>query len=158
MAYAIEAGIQLSIDGSTWYKLTDHNREPIQIDTELIENQSRMANGSMRKYVISKKDTISTSWSFLPSKTAETVDGNYGASWIESFYKTNANLPIHLKVIQSGISVDPDLGTAPNDFYFKSAQQGSKEYSVFITNFSKTISKRTTTADYVDINIEFTEI
>ena len=58
MTYLIDSGIQISIDGTTWYKLTDHNREPIDIATELIETQSRMANGTMRKYVVSQKNNI----------------------------------------------------------------------------------------------------
>jgi hypothetical protein len=59
MAYLIDAGIQVSLNGTTWYKLTDHNREPIGFSTELIETQSRMANGKMRKYVVAQKNNIS---------------------------------------------------------------------------------------------------
>lgn len=158
MAYAIQAGIQISIDGTTWYRLTDHNRQPIQVDVELIENESRMANGSLRKYIVAKKHKVSTSWTFLPTKTTETADGNYGAAWIESFYKANAAIPIHLKVIESKISTDPSLANVPNEFNFKTSLLGSTEYDVFITSFSKTISKRSSLSDYVDMNIEFTEI
>ena len=158
MAYALNSGIHISLDNNTWYKLTDHNREPIDISVEVIESQSRMANGKMRKYVISKKDKISTSWSFVPTKTAETADGNYGAAWLESFYNANRGIPIYIKVVESKINVDPPTGSVPDDFYFKSASVASKVYSVFITNFSKTILKRTPVADYVNMNIEFTEI
>lgn len=158
MAYILESGIHVSLNGTTWYKLTDHNREPIQIETEVIETQNRMANGRLRKYVVSKKDTISTSWSFLPTKTVETVDFNYGAAWIESFYKANVGVPIYVKVIESIISVDPAAGSVPDDFNFKSSTYGSKTYSAFMTNFSKTLLKRTSVSDYVDISIEFTEI
>ena len=96
MAYLLEAGLQISLNGSTWYKLTDHNRDPIQISTDLIEQQSRMANGKMRKYVVAQKNKISCSWKYVPSKTTETVDGNNSAAWIESFYKSNAGMPIYL--------------------------------------------------------------
>jgi hypothetical protein len=168
MAYKIQAGLQVSLNNSTWYKLTDHNREPIQIDVELIESSSRMANGNMRKYVIAKKYKISTSWTFLTTKTTETADGNYSAAWMESFYKANAGIPIYIKVIESKINTDPAVGAIPDESgnNFKTAQTetaitnatGSRTYNVFITSFSKTISKRTPVADYVDINIEFTEI
>ena len=168
MAYKIQAGIQLSLDGSTWYKLTDHNREPIQIDVEMIESSSRMANGAMRKYVVAKKHKISTSWEFLPTKTAETADGNVGAAWMESFYNANAGIPIYVKIIESKLNTDPAVGAIPDESgaNFKTAQTetsttnatGSRTYSVFITSFSKTLSKRTPVADYVDISIEFTEI
>jgi hypothetical protein len=75
---------------TTWQKLTDHNRDPISISPELIETQSRMANGKMRKYVVAQKNNISVSWSYVPSKTSETADLNYGAAWLESFYQNNS--------------------------------------------------------------------
>lgn len=158
MRYPIKAGIQLSIDGSTWYSLTDHNREPIEIEPELIEKQNRMANGSLRKYIIAKKHKISTSWTFLPTKTSETADDNYGAAWMESFYNANAGIPVYIKLTESRISTDPATGSVPNDFYFQSSILGSKTYTVFITAFTKSISKRSRLSDYVDISIEFTEI
>lgn len=157
MAYLLEAGLQISLNGSTWYKITDHNREPIQISPELIEQQSRMANGKMRKYVVAQKNKISCSWKYIPSKTSESVDGNNSAAWLESFYKTNSGLPIYLKVISSELDTDAALGVAPNGT-FVTAQTGSKTYSVYITNFSKTIINRTKVSDYVDMSIEFTEI
>jgi hypothetical protein len=168
MTYKIQAGIQVSLNGSTWYKLTDHNRDPIQIDVELIESSSRMANGSMRKYVIAKKYKISTGWNFIPTKTTETADGNYGAAWMESFYKANAGVPIYVKVIESKLDVEPSAGSVPSEsgHNFKTAATeatvtdatGFRTYSAYITSFSKTLSKRTPVADYVDIKIEFTEI
>ena len=67
MAYLLESGIQISLTGAngTWQKLTDHNRGPIQVSPELIESQSRMANGKMRKYVVAQKNKISVSWKYL---------------------------------------------------------------------------------------------
>jgi hypothetical protein len=158
MAYALSAGIEVSLDGTTWYKLTDHNRQAIEITPEVIETQNRMANGSLRKYVVAKKNRISTSWTFLPTKTAETVDGNYGGAWIESFYSSNVGIPIHVKLINSRIDLDSAIGSIPDDFNFKTSVEGLRTYGAFMTSFSKTVSKRTTTADYVDISIEFTEI
>lgn len=168
MAYKIQAGVQVSLDGSTWYKLTDHNRESVQIDVELIESSSRMANGSLRKYVVAKKHKVSTSWAFLPTKTAETADGNYGAAWMESFYNANAGIPIYVKIIESKLNADPAVGAIPDESgaNFKTAltestttnATGSRTYSVFITSFAKTLVKRTPVSDYVDISIEFTEM
>lgn len=178
MAYLIQAGIQLSLGKTAlgavttdpaqmvWYKITDHNREPISISTELIETQSRMANGKMRKYVIDQKDSISVSWSYVPSKTSETADLNYSADWLESFYNNNAGVPIYLKVVSSGI--DPNtltteieqtrnIGSIPSGT-FVTAQYGFKSYAVFMNNFSKTIINRTKISDYVSMNIDFTEI
>jgi len=157
MAYTLQSGIHISFNNSTWYKLTDHNRQPIDINPELIESQARMANGKMRKYVVAQKNKISTSWKYVPSKTSECVDGNYSAAWLESFYKSNAGVPIYLKVISSELDPDPALGVAPSGT-FATAQTGSKTYNVFISSFDKTIIHRTTLSDYVDMSIEFTEI
>lgn len=158
MAYAIGAGIEVSLDGATWYKLTDHNRQPISYSPELIESSQRMANGKMRKYVIAKKEKISTEWRYVPTKTSECVDGNHGPAWLESFYKSNAGLPVHIKVISSEIDPDASVAGIPLETNFKTAQTGSKTYVTFITGFSKTLNHRTRLSDYVDMTIEFTEI
>jgi len=178
MAYLIDAGLQISLGQTAlgavttdptqmvWYKLTDHNRDAIDISTERIESANRMANGSMRKYVIAQKDKISASWKYVPSKESETVDGYRSAAWIEAFYHANAGLPIYLKVVSSGL--DSALGTARIDQpqvlggvpvgTFVTSQVGFQFYRVYMTDFSKTIINRTRLSDYVDMSIEFTEI
>ena len=145
---------------TTWYRLTDHNRSEIDISPILIEKEQRMANGTLRKFVVSKKDVISTSWEFLPtSSTAKSpiVDGNYGGSWLSSFYNANVGNPIFVQVVASK-HTDPSLGQIPNNSTFVSSTTGTKVYEVFISDFSRTIRKRTSGTDFVDINIEFTEI
>lgn len=158
MSYALQSGIHVSLDNSTWYKLTDHNRKEIAETSDNIEVSSRMANGTLKKYVIANKNKISTSWTYVPTKSSECVDGNFGAGWLESFYKANVSIPVYVKVIRSEISVDPATGSVPNDFYFQPGTNGSKVYQTFITNFSKNIIHRTRVCDYVSMNIEFTEI
>lgn len=170
MPYLLESGIQVSLGKTAlgvvttdpaqmvWYRLTDHNRDPISISTELIETQSRMANGRLRKYLVAAKNNISASWEYVPSKTSETADLNYSAAWLESFYKSNVGIPIWLKVVSSEIEPDAAVGSVPSDANFKTAQTGSKVYNVFMTDFSKTIVNRTRVSDYVSMNIEFTEI
>jgi len=149
MAYLLEAGIQVSLDNVNWQKLTDHNRDPIDISTEIIETQARMANGKMRKYIVAQKKTISVSWNYVPSKTSETVDKNYSAAWLESFYKSNVGSPIYLKVVAS------ELDSSGN---FVTAQNGSEVYTVFMEKFSKSIINRTKVSDYVSMSIDFTEV
>lgn len=56
----------VSYDGQV-LNLTDHGREPVSIDYQLIENSQRMADGRMRKYVIASKKTITFTWSMIPS-------------------------------------------------------------------------------------------
>lgn len=142
---------------TTWYKITDHNRAAIEISPELIQKESRMSNGTMRKFVIAKKDKISTSWEFLPAKSDDIVDGNYSGSWLSSFYNANIGLPLYLKLVASKHN-DPSTGAYPVDSSYVTAQYTSKVYNVFISSFSKTISKRTKVTDYIYMSIEFTEI
>ena len=126
MAYLLQSGIHVSLDNSTWYKLTDHNRSEIEISPEVIESQARMANGKMRKYVVAVKNNISTSWEYVPSRTYVlqddlvtkeylTVDGNYAAGWLESFYNANVGVPIYLKIISSEYDTLPTIGNVPNE-------------------------------------------
>ena len=149
MVYFLEAGIQVSLDNVNWQKLTDHNRDPIDISTEIIETQARMANGRMKKYIVAQKNTISVSWNYVPSKTSETADLNHGAAWIESFYRSNVGSPIYLKVVAS------ELNSSGN---FVTAKTGSEVYTVFMNNFSKSIINRTKISDYVNMSIDFTEV
>lgn len=53
--------------------ISDHNRSPIEISTERIEQRQRMANGTMRSYHIADKLTISMSWDMLPSRGFEVI-------------------------------------------------------------------------------------
>jgi hypothetical protein len=49
--------------------LSDHNRAPIDINKQRIEQRQRMANGTMRSFHIADKLTLTTSWSMLPSRS-----------------------------------------------------------------------------------------
>lgn len=122
MAKAIASGIWISADNNTWYKLTDDNRSPIQIVPVRIEQVQRMADASMRKYVIASKDVIDTSWTYIPSASstlftgggssgpfAPTTDGNYGAAFIKAFYDNYVFQPIYVRVIKG---TDNFTGTA----------------------------------------------
>lgn len=168
MAYALQSGIHVSINGTTWYKLTDHNRQEIDIATTLIEKEARMANGTLRKFVVAKKNIISVSWDFLPTKPASTgnatndaefvvIDGNYSGSWMESFYNANCGIPIYVKIVESK-HTDPSTGSVPADNTYVSALTGERIYQVFMTGFTKTLRKRNRVTDFVDISFEFTEI
>lgn len=166
MTYSIEPGIQISLDNATWYGLTDHNRSQIEINPELIEKSSRMANGTMRKYVVAKKDTISASWSGIPSQSVKTVDYDaathrgLSSGWLEAFYTANAGIPIYVKVV-SAIGVVPSINTIPTEAVsgtLTTSLTTSKTYYAFISKFSKTIKHRNALGDFVDMSIEFTEI
>jgi hypothetical protein len=52
----------------TFLILSDHNRSPIDVKTERIEERKRMINGRMRSFHIADKISISISWDNLPSR------------------------------------------------------------------------------------------
>lgn len=73
--YTASAGIQVATQESStnFYELTDHNRSAISITYETIEKVGRMADGTMRKYVVAKKKKVSTGWNNIPSGTGTPV-------------------------------------------------------------------------------------
>lgn len=117
-------------------KVTDHNREPLQVSVERIESSKRMANGTMRKYVIADKRTFSTSWNELPHSNAYTVDGFWGTNEMESFYNNNAG-QFTLKLTYGDKTTDT--------------------FSVVFTSFSKTLSKRGM-YDFWEVSVEMEEV
>lgn len=71
-------------------KLSEHNRRPVSFNHERIEKTQRMSNGTMRKFFVVDKRSLTMSWEMLPSKSNYTVDGGYGALDIKAFYEGSA--------------------------------------------------------------------
>jgi hypothetical protein len=87
MAYiTLPVGSTISINSNL---LTEHNRQPISISTNRIEQITRMSNGTARKFFIADKLTVSASWNKLPSRSTFTVDGKYGALDIKDLYDSS---------------------------------------------------------------------
>ena len=157
MSYMINAGIAISLDNTNWYYITDHNREQIDISNELIEHAQRMANGRMRKYVIALKRTFTTAWKDLPSKTATTTDGNYSSAWLQQFYDANAFVPVYIKFTHATIN-SVSTGSLPSDSTYQTAKTGTEIIKVFMTKLGIKTTKRNQNIDYVDMDVEFTEV
>lgn len=164
----IASGVQVSLDNITWYKLSDHNRSPISDSYEIVEQSKRMANGTMRKYVIARKLKVSTDWKDLPTLDSNLVDANTGAvggAWMKAFYEANVFTPIYVKLIYAQ-DTTPSAGSAPSSSTYKdSFATTGQVFSAFMSNFTYDISKRRTGSfgsstgyDYVNVRIEFTEI
>jgi hypothetical protein len=68
--------------------LSEHNRTPMSIGYNRIEKTQRMANGTLRKFFIGDKKTLSVSWDQLPSYSNYTIDGGYGALDLKTFYES----------------------------------------------------------------------
>lgn len=165
--YNASAGLALATQSAStvFYSLTDHNRKPLTIGYEVVEKSSRMADGTMRKYVVARKKTLNTSWSELPSGTGVaasansgltlTVDGNYGGAWMKSFYETNMFKPIYVRIVHSQ---DSFSGNSASTFYPSPSSSAVEYFWAFITSFSYDVTKRLAQTDFVDIDMSFTEI
>jgi hypothetical protein len=116
MALMLPVGSVLYIDTSTndtpvWTKLTEHNREPVAIDTNRIEKQQRMANGTMRKQFTADKKIISTSWRMLPSYSTMTLDNGYGAVDLKSFYSNKGSGAFKIKISYNAVAERDEILT-----------------------------------------------
>ncbi|MGA1046806.1 MAG: hypothetical protein ACO3UU_02260 [Minisyncoccia bacterium] len=69
------------------FPLSEHNRAPVSISIDRIQKVQRMSNGTLRKFFINDKKSISISWTMLPSRSSYTVDAGYGARDIKDFYE-----------------------------------------------------------------------
>jgi hypothetical protein len=106
MTYQIAQGVQVSIDGSNWYALTDHNRQPINITYNLVEQADRMADGTMRKYVIARKFIHKIDWKDVPTLDSYLVD--YVTNVSNSSTTTTTNVSIPSSEIVSGTFIAYD--------------------------------------------------
>lgn len=174
----VSAGFKANGDATTdpslmvWYQLTDDNRQPIKLNYEVIEKTYRMADGTLRRYVIAIKHKITSSWSSVWSKSSMSSDYNladkkgYAGAWMRTFYEANVFNPIYVRVTASSITSDvaiPNLTpyVPIEDNYVTSYTANSSQnttYNVFMTSFDYEVVKRNATFDLVNISIEFTEI
>lgn len=122
----------------TWAanNITDHNRSPLSIDVERIEQSQRMVNGALRKFVIADKHTFTCSWEMLPTLNNKTVDGYWGANSMQAFYLSTPGA-FELKLYAGDSSV--------------------KTYSVVFSAFSAEITKRGN-GDFWSVNVTLEEV
>ena len=127
-------------DVPSWQKLTEHNRQPASIQINRIEKTQRTSNGTMRKFFIADKKSISVSWNMVPTYSTMTVDGGYGAEQIRSFYKGKGVGAFKLKISYNGVSARDEI------------------ISVMITDCSFTLNKRNVKEKIADVAQEFWDV
>jgi hypothetical protein len=90
--------------------LSEHNRSPMSIGYNRIEKTQRMSNGTLRKFFIVDKKSLSVSWENLPSFSNYTVDNGWGALDIKNFYESSlgkSSFPVTISYsTQSGSTTD----------------------------------------------------
>lgn len=124
--------------------LSDHSRTPLSVSYEVIENSQRMADGTMRKYVIANKRLISCSWEMLPTTANMVVDSNASALAMKRFWEINNPYAMTMTL------------------YYKKNGSADLTYAdsinVFWNTFSFDIIKRFRDYDYWNTTAEFTEV
>lgn len=139
-------GVLLKIEtqtspSSVFTSISEHNRAPIEVSTNRIEQSTRMSNGTLRKFFVADKKQFSISWSMLPATTAYTTDGYWGAKDLIDFYESST-------------------GQGTFRIQLNYAQQGTESfttYTVNCTSFNATLRKRGVVAHW-DISITLDEV
>lgn len=146
VAWTTNPIMEWSVDGGTnWTKISDHGRAPLSVSVTRIEKSQRMADGTMRRYVVAKKRTWSVSWENLPDKTTSFLSNGQWGKWMEDFY--NANNGAFLMRLRAGSDRGATL-TGTN----------GEVYTVMLTDFSKEISKRGPAFDLWNIDMTIEEV
>lgn len=111
-------------------RVSEHNRSEFGIGNNRLKQSARMANGTLREFIVADKKTFSVSWSMLPSFRNETVDGAWGAEDLKTFYESIAGKKsFRIKINTSKSSTAAEAST-------------DNIYTVVFTDFSCTLSKR----------------
>lgn len=132
-------------DSLAFRRVTEHNRSDLSIGTNRIKQSTRMANGTLREFIIADKKTFSTSWSMLPSYRNETVDGAWGAEDLKTFYESLAGrASFRIKINTS------ESATAANS-------STSNIYTVVFSGFDCTLVKRGL-QPYWSVNISLEQV
>lgn len=131
MTLYLPVGSALFVDTSTtstpsWQKLTEHNRQPVGIDSNRIEKAQRTSNGTLRKIFIADKISLSTSWSALPSYSTMTVDAGWGAEDMRSFYNDKGKGTFKVKIAYNSSRSEEKL-MAFNSFNMTMTKRNVKE-------------------------------
>jgi hypothetical protein len=95
-----------------------------------IEKTQRMANGTLRKFFVADKKTFSVSWEMLPSTSALTVDGAWGAEEMRTFYNSSDG--------RGTFKIKVNLAKNGSD----QTSSGYEEYTVSFTSASFIVQKR----------------
>lgn len=123
--------------GGLYTKVTDHGRSPLSQSVERIETKQRMANGTMRRYVVAKKRIWQVSWNNLPDRATTFLAGGNPGEWIEAWHDDHdGEFLMRLRDGASNLEV----------------------VTVMITDFSKEIVKRGSSFDLWTLDITLEEV
>lgn len=154
--------------------LSDHNRSPINVSYERIENRQRTVNGVMRSRHVADKLKISLSWDMLPSRSFSgdpffdtttgksilsgndrvfTVDGGAGGNNLVDWYDSHTG-PFWVFLAYDKIDTAiPDTNKYNNFFEYNQVVQ------MYITGFNYSVEKRSASLyDMWNISVDLEEV
>jgi hypothetical protein len=160
------------IETSRFIILSDHNRGPIDIKNNRIEQKERTINGKMRSFYIADKSTFSVSWQNLPSRSFSsvanfdketgkeengldkyTVDGGAGGNELLHWYLN------HKGSFYLFISYDKYISFDEEDNTVNRLAEYQEVVEVLFSDFSYSVNKRGYSKhDLWDISLSLEEI
>jgi hypothetical protein len=152
--------------------LSDHNRKPIDLSFERIEQRKRMVNGRMRSYHVADKLKIDVSWDMLPSRSFAnnpefsstganslatgqqyTADGGAGGVELLDWYKSHPG-PFWVYLAYDKHSDFKDAGNQ-----YGRMSQYNQVVEMYLADFSYAVVKRgTSTHDFWNISVSLEEV
>ena len=132
-------------NGVNWNLISDHSRSPLSVSVDRIENKQRMANGTMRRYVVAKKRSWNVSWDSIPNNQVSLLANGKPGKWMEDWHNTHDGA--FLMRLRDGSAKDAAL-TSSN----------SEVVTVMVSDFSKEVVKRTPKFDLWNMDITLEEV
>ena len=133
-------------NGGGTLTLSDHSRSPLSINYDVLSKSERMADGTLKRYVVARKKIIQCDWSMLPTIRSHVADGNADARDLKEFYESNL-----FKTMSMTLSYNRNHTERSGAAY-------QETLSAYWTAFSFDVVKRYKNFDYWNITAEFTEI
>jgi hypothetical protein len=161
-----------SLEDGLFLILSDHNRSPIDIKHNRLEQRERTINGKMRSFFIADKSVLSLSWQNLPSRSFDnsinfntstgkednelkryTVDGGAGGNELLNWYLE------HPGSFYVFVAYDKYKSFQEEDNVMGRLNEYQEVKEFFISDFSYNVNKRgSSTHDLWDVNISLEEV
>lgn len=118
--------IEFNRNGTT-LSPSEHNRAPVSVNIEEISNTQRMANGRLRKYLVARKRSWSTSWTMIPSRSERTADGKAGGAEIEEFYRSTPG-EFEMTIVHKNSDLNETVTVVFSDFSKSHERRGADDF------------------------------
>jgi hypothetical protein len=117
--------------------ITAHNRK-LKIDDRFIYDDVSLLSGNTRRFIKGVKKSFILNFTFLPSLTHRTVDGQYGRDYMQSLVSNRGTLDLFIQ-------------DQPNT--------AGLSYPVYLTTYSEDLVRREhgTECYYYNVSLELTE-